>query len=29
MHTAKINDVQIPELIFAFDHMYQKIYLPN
>lgn len=27
MHTAKINDVQIPELIFAFDHVYQKIHL--
>lgn len=27
MHTAKMNGIQIPELIFAFDHKYQKIYL--
>lgn len=27
MHTAKINYGWIPELIFAFDLVYQKIYL--
>lgn len=27
MHTAKINDGWIPGLIFAFDGVYQKIYL--